>query len=253
MAYVECEGIWLPQNRSRILMIASKDEDIAWTLFRALPEPSKDAIDPSLTKMAAGFYWTAGTHAINYSKGYVPTIKVGSSVDIPSPPRVHYGDVVRKLTAAEALKLQGFDLEVDLFGSPANAYKAAGNAVAKPIGTWVMDGLAEAGTVDAPEWRPVQDELFSDSDPIPLGGYPIVGMSIDGNVREPTNLPRGRVATNLHSFLDYSCTERLSPRASSGLLRRLDRSGHACPEDLKLLLEELAALDPGNGGLPMNR
>ena len=112
-----------------------------------------------------------------------------------------------------------------------------------------MDGLAEAGTVDAPEWRPVQDELFSDSDLIPLGGYPIVGMSIDGNVREPTNLPRGRVATNLHSFLDHSCTERLSPRASNGLLRRLDRSGHVCPERLRLLLEELAELDPGNGDL----
>ena len=82
----------LPQNRARLLIIASKSADIVWTLFRELPPlPTPVRRGDS----AAGFYWTAGIHSINYSRGYVPTIKVGSSVGIASPPAVHYGEVVR--------------------------------------------------------------------------------------------------------------------------------------------------------------
>lgn len=227
----------LPQNRSRILLVASKHEEIALTLFRELPDLPKDAIDPSLKEKAAGFYWTAGTHSINYSRGYVPTIKVGSSVEIPSPPAVHYGDVVRRISPVEALALQGFQLEIDLFKSPMGAYKAAGNAVAKPIGKWVMDGLAQAGSVEPPEWLPVQGELWSDA--IPRNGYPDTGICRDGEIQASV-VRRKERATNLYSFLDHSNTERLSSRASSGLLKRLDRSGHACPPDLRHLLEELA-------------
>lgn len=236
----------LPQNRSRILLIASKREEITLTLFRELRNLPKEDIDPSLKEKAAGFYWTAGTHSINYSRGYVPTIKVGSSAEVPSPPAVHYGDVVRRISPVEALKLQGFELEIDLFKSPMGAYKAAGNAVAKPIGKWVMDGLAEAGTVFEPEWLPVQEEFWPDA--IPRNGYPDAGICRDGEILT-FFVRRKEMATNLYSFLGHSSTERLSPRASNGLLKRLDRSGHFCPDELRLLLEKLAALDPEKGDL----
>ena len=228
----------LPQNRSRILLIASKREEIALTLSRELPNLPKDSIGPSLKEKAAGFYWTSGTHSINYRRGYVPTIKVGSSTEIPSPPAVHYGDVVRRISPVEALALQGFQLELDFFKSPMGAYKAAGNAVANPIGEWVVDGLAEAGTVEEePEWLPVQEELWPDA--IPRNGYPDAGICRDGEI-QPFVVRRKEMATNLYSFLDHSSTERLSQRASNGLLKRLDRSGHLCPEKLRLLLEERA-------------
>ncbi|MBK37038.1 MAG: hypothetical protein CME26_16105 [Gemmatimonadetes bacterium] len=232
----------LPQNRSRILLVASKHKEITWTLLnRELPGISKDAVDPALKEKAAGFYWTAGTHSINYSRGYVPTIKIGSSAEIPSPPAVHYGDVIRRLSPLEALRLQGFDkLELDVFKSPTEAYKAAGNAVAKPIGNWVMDGLSEK--VDEPDWLDVQEELLPDA--VLFTRHPEVGMSHEGYVIG-ARVPLGEWATNLYDFLDLSSTERLSSRASSGLLRRLDRSGNPCPEDLRCLLEERAKCENG--------
>ena len=228
----------LPQNRSRLLLIASKEVEISMTLFRDLPILSTNSMNLETPIEAAGFYWTAGTHSINYNRGYVPTIKIGSSLGIASPPAVHYGNVVRTLSPSEALALQGFDINEQLFPSVSSAYKAAGNAVARPIGRWVMDGLTQAGTMNSPNWLPAQDGLF----PIEFGtsDYPRAGITIDGNVT-PIKVSQTAGATNLIEFLDTTAQERLSARASKGLLERLKRSGQPCPSDLGELLEELAA------------
>lgn len=228
----------LPQNRSRLLIIASRDSAVSRTLFRALPPLEKHATNPKARDKAAGFYWTAGTHSINYSKGYVPTIKIGSSLGIASPPAVHYGNVVRTLSPSESLGLQGFNLDSGIFPSASSAYKAAGNAVARPIGRWVMDGLQDTNAVVTLDWAPTQSELFSED--LGLTSYPRSGLSVNGvvtavEVREQAS------ATNLFEFLDVRSAERLSPRASRGLLERLDRSGQSCPPDLRILLEQLAA------------
>lgn len=228
----------LAQNRSRLLIIASKDPAIAGTLFRKVPPLTKSATSHKAREKAAGFYWTAGTHSINYSRGYVPTIKIGSSLGIASPPAVHYGPVVRTLSPTESLRLQGFDIDVEIFSSAASAYKAAGNAVARPIGRWVLDGLLEAGQVETPKWMPTQGLLFSEHSG--QAKYPSAGFWVDGVVTA-VDVERQPVATNLIDFLDLNSSERLSARASRGLLERLTRSGQPCPPDLRRLLEELAA------------
>jgi DNA (cytosine-5)-methyltransferase 1 len=228
----------LPQNRSRLLIIASQDPAIASTLFRKVPPLPKSAISPKTRDRAAGFYWTAGTHSINYSRGYVPTIKIGSSLGIASPPAVHYESVVRTLSPSESLRLQGFDVPIEFFSSPSSAYKAAGNAVARPIGRWVLEGLLELEHADTPKWAPTQDELFSDKSG--QAKYPSAGFWADGVVTE-VRMERHSVASNLVDFLDLSSPDRLSARASRGLLDRLARSGQPCPPDLRSLLEHLAA------------
>lgn len=228
----------LPQNRSRLLIIASKDPAVASTLFRKVPPIPKRAISPKARDRAAGFYWTAGTHSINYSRGYVPTIKIGSSLGIASPPAVHYESVVRTLSPSESLRLQGFDIPIEFFSSPSGAYKAAGNAVARPIGRWVLDGLLELESADTPKWAPTQDELFSDKSG--QAKYPSAGFWADG-VITAVGMERHSVASNLIDFLDLSSSDRLSARASRGLLDRLTRSGQPCPPDLRSLLEDLAA------------
>jgi DNA (cytosine-5)-methyltransferase 1 len=226
----------LPQNRSRLILIASREIDIVATLFRPL-----DSHDLSVHSdpQAAGFYWTAGIHSINYSKGYVPTIKIGSSLGIASPPAVHYGQVVRQLSADEALSLQGFDLQQSLFPSATAAYRAAGNAVARPIGRWVLDGLDLAGSVPEPTTAPSQGELWGGDTGRVGSGYARVGLRSDGRDWEVLveSVP---LATNLDQFLDLGSESRLSPRAAAGLLNRLNRSGHACPENLRDALEVLA-------------
>ena len=227
----------LPQNRSRLLIVASKEQDAAYSLFRPPPPLPRSATSQDMRSRAAGFYWTAGTHSINYSRGYVPTIKVGSALGIASPPAVHYENVVRTVTAREALALQGFDIDVSLFRSTASAYKAAGNAVARPIGRWLLEGL-RGGESSAPRWLPTQQALWADRDE--GYAYSPAGISVRGEVTG-VDLKLYPRATNLLSFLDREAPERLSPRACRGLLERLTRSGQACPASLRELLIAQAA------------
>ena len=227
----------LPQNRSRLLLVASRDVETSLTLFRDLPELSPEALVDSDADSAAGFYWTAGTHSINYSRGYVPAIKVGSSLKIASPPAIHYDEVVRLITPTEALRLQGFDLSESLFESSTAAYRAAGNAVARPIGKWVLDGVAAGRGPVAVDWVPTQPPLWQEMDPANV--HPTSGLFADGETREVALVRAPRV-TNLASVIDRSCSVRVSPRAARGLLDRLTRSGQSCPESLSALLANIA-------------
>lgn len=228
----------LPQHRSRLLIIASQDRALAQSLFRTIPKVDERNFDPEMKGKAAGFYWTAGTHSINYSRGYVPTIKVGSGLGIASPPAVHYDDVVRLLSPREALLLQGFDIPVSAFSSPTAAYRASGNAVARPIGRWVLDGVLSGLRLDEVDFASSQDSLFSDT--FGPGRFPDVGISIGGRVL-PVVVGAAPLVLNLVDFLDTTSEERLSPRASQGLLDRLERSGQDCPARLYKLLTKRAA------------
>lgn len=228
----------LPQHRTRLILIASKSKQAAESLFRDTPAPKPASVDGRKKARAAGFYWTAGTHSINYSPGYSPTLKVGSGLRIPSPPAVHYGDVVRPLSPDESLRLQGFS--PDHFSDiPAGSiYRMAGNAVARSIGHWVFEGLGQP-------CRPahgrvvVQDQLslFSST-----RRFENCGLSVRGEVTHYRYERSSKRACNLVDFIDTSSAVRLSQRASSGLLRRLARSGQAIPPLLEQALHAAAAV-----------
>jgi DNA (cytosine-5)-methyltransferase 1 len=228
----------LPQHRSRLLIIASRNPSAAYTIFRKI-KTDRPVIVGDSGDIAAGFYWTAGTHSINYTRGYVPTIKIGSSIGIASPPAVHYGEIVRTISAGEALALQGFDLKEMDFPSRMSAYRAAGNAVARDIGRWVLDGLLESEALGRPE-SPLQGAFFADDDFV-RSPFPEAGIH-EGGKTSPVRVESGPRACNLSDFLDLASTERLSLRASSGLIRRLDRSGQPCPEELRVALESAAGV-----------
>lgn len=223
----------LPQHRQRLIIVASKRREVAYSLFRKLP----DIFPNNLSNFeASGFYWTAGTHSINYSRGYLPTIKIGSGLGIASPPALHYLDVVRPVTSTEALRLQGFDYSEDLFSSPGAAFRMAGNAVARPIGKWVIDGLS--GAVDGePLLEYPHPSLFDIDDP--PNDFPDAGFSEMG-IWARVRLDPPILATNLSDFIDADSPVRLSKRAASGLLRRVSRSGQSIPPDLRLALESIS-------------
>lgn len=151
---------------------------------------------------ASAFYWTAGTQGICYSVGFSPTLKVGSGLSIPSPPAVFAAGIVRKLTPGECLALQGFDVTAPCFA-----------------GRRESDLYRMAGNVVA---RPVGAWVIS---------------CLDGLTAPSFDPP---LATNLGAFLEDTAA-RLSPRAASGLLRRLGKSGKPCPAPLRTALAEIAA------------
>lgn len=227
----------LPQNRTRLLIIGSKDRSTVKSLFRQIPPLARDVTDVRKRHAAAGFYWTGGIHSINYSRGYVPTIKIGSALGIPSPPAVHYGNVVRIITPSESLSLQGFNLSPNIFAKPSSAYKASGNAVARPIGLWVFEGLeidVSDGDID---WVATQPALWHD--PLLPEKFPTAGIYDHGEFH-PIAVPANPKANNLIDFLDIDEASRLSQRASLGLLGRLSRSGQSCPPELLAVLSSLA-------------
>ena len=230
----------VPQHRSRLILIASQYPELAYSIFRPMPYFHTEAETAS---GAAGFYWTAGTHSINYSRGYVPTIKVGSALKIPSPPAVHFGDTVRQLSIKEVLALQGFqDDRLEELASRPALYRMAGNAVAPVIGSWVLDGVLQGATCEVPEIDVAHivqnDSLFPDIAPTK---FPPIGLSTKGRVSALRSSRDQPFATNLIQFIDIRNTVPLSRRASNGLLSRLERSGQKIPTELERNLREIAA------------
>jgi DNA (cytosine-5)-methyltransferase 1 len=218
----------LPHHRNRIFFIASKHSNISQTIFREIPK-----YDSSPTLNVAGFYWTAGTQSICYSKGYVPTIKVGSSLSIPSPPAVHFENVVRKISTYESLALQGFKAsDFESTQKKGDLYRMAGNAVAIPVGNFVVDGVVKE-LLSENHSKKRQQGLFDDEPNwanLPAAGF------FDGDLWEVECIPPFSLACNLSDFIDHNDRSMLSARASSGLLRRLTASGMKCPKSLRQIL-----------------
>jgi DNA (cytosine-5)-methyltransferase 1 len=219
----------LPHERRRVFLIASKDAHVVRSLHRDFTQPPPPFAAATVPPESCnGFYWTAGLQSICYSKGYVPTLKVGSGLSIPSPPALHFDDCVRKATANECLRLQGFD-PADFTGlADKELYRMAGNAVASPVGRFVVDSLFVEESVKAVRTAYSQ---VGDS-----------GLYESGAVWE-VGLEEKPLATNLRDLIDSTNKAPLSSRAASGLLTRLRRSGKPCPRTLLQLLDGIA----GNG------
>lgn len=220
----------LPHQRRRIFIVASKRPDLARALHRPIPTRR---CKPRKKGDASAFYWTAGIHGICYADGVVPTLKVGSSLSIPSPPALHFDDIVRKATANECLKLQGFKLSPFKGIADKNKYSMAGNAVSVPVGQFVFDSCkGEHEGV-----KPKTSMLMG------FGRLPYDGMVIEGEFFQ-VHHPEPKLATNLRDFINLKVRSFLSTRAASGLLRRLTRSGKPCPEALREILQVLAVTNP---------
>lgn len=217
----------LPQHRNRIFLIASKCRSAATSIHREVPIASES----ETLARADGFYWTGGIQSICYSHGFTPTLKVGSSLSIPSPPAVFFDGVVRKLSAKECLLLQGFNPAEFSAVPDKEVLLMTGNAVPVPAGHFVMAGVEGS-------------HLEEDFDSECLFGwskYPRSGLILNGELFEVRHTRR-RLADNLYMVIDRTNQTPLSQRAAMGLLTRLTRSGKDCPRELHQALQAIAQL-----------
>lgn len=228
----------LPHERRRVFIVASQERDTALKLLRDVRHrPQTVKTKP----LVAGFYWTAGLQGINFSVGYSPTLKVGSSLSIPSPPALFYDDVVRALTPSEAIALQGFP-NAPFKGLPPKAvHRMMGNAVALPVGRFVAKSLSVESTKMSGTLVPLYLEPSLFGEIAWPTAWPKAGFKDRDEYFEYLDpVAEAPLSTSLEDLIDMASPERLSVRAATGLLSRLDRSGKACPPKLRTALTRLA-------------
>ena len=204
----------LPQNRNRLFIVASKKSALAEALHAKIP--SHENNNGSFN--VHGFYWTGGKRSLCFSTGYVPALKVGATDNRGrGTVAIFDGITVRKLTAGENLRLQGFpDLKVP--GLPVSTLlRMTGNAVALPVGRFVVSSVMEgasAGGIKTGFARLCPSGFF------------------DGNTEWEIHHGPGALATNLSWFLDSGVNERLSAQACAGLIVRSVRGKTKMPSEL---------------------
>ncbi len=227
----------LPHERRRIFIVASQDHSTSMALLRDTPTVK---VSRHNVPSAAAFYWTAGLQGINFSIGYSPTLKVGSALSIPSPPAVFYRDVVRAISVREAITLQGFPQTPFQGLTPSAVYRMMGNAVALPVGKFVAESINASKSRVRGRLVPMclEQSLFEETR-WPTS-WPKAGLKSGSEIFEYLD-PVGDVplANSLEDLLNLDSEVRLSSRAANGLLSRLDRSGKACPPDLRVALKDL--------------
>lgn len=217
----------LPQERRRLFIVASKERERAASLHAALPDLPRERS----SGLVSGFYWTGGKRSICFSRGYVPALKIGATDDKGrAPVAILVGTQVRKLTAAEFLRLQGFEDLPATNLAPSIILRMAGNAVPAPMGRFVMAAICSA----APQAGT-------------RTGFGIVASSglLENGMSWEIDHGRPQLATNLIDFIDTSSQDSLSSQAAAGLIVRSARSGHPMPRELFEILAQLASSRTG--------
>jgi len=204
----------LPQDRNRLFIVASRHASYALALHSETP--SRTGLKETLN--VHGFYWTGGKRSICYSSGYVPALKVGATDNRGrGTVAVFNGRIARKLTVAENLALQGFS-DIPTSGlAPSTLLRMAGNAVAKPVGEFVVSSVMDARP---PSGMKSGFSLRSSS------GY------FDGEVEWTIDHRPSPLASNLDDFLERKEHPLLSAQASAGLIVRSVRSNTPMPAEL---------------------
>jgi DNA (cytosine-5)-methyltransferase 1 len=209
---------FLPQRRERVFLLASNDGDPADVLL--VDEAAPVEMDTRLETHAHGFYWTEGTRGLGWGPDCVPTLKNGSTVGIPSPPAILLtnGEIVTP-HIRDAERLQGFRADwtrpAETVGRASLRWSLIGNAVTKPVATWIGRRLMRPGAYDRSR------------DGVPLVEYPWPRAArFDGTHRREVRIsefPQWRKRKPLQDFLIYK-PSLLSSRATAGFLSRIEKS-----------------------------
>ncbi len=222
---IDALAFGLPQRRNRIFMFATLEGDPRETLFHGDEPPVE--YETGLNEAAHGFYWTEGNRGLGWGEDYVPTLKGGSAMGIPSPPAILLPDLcvvtphLRDVERLQGLPEGWTDLDLLLEDGrerPFNArrrWTLIGNAVNVEVSTWVGQQLA------APR-------AYDDTPGIPLAiGEPWPKAAwFDGKIRYATAIgswPVNRPRQPLAEFLRYPGAA-LSLRATSGFYKRICQS-----------------------------
>ena len=234
---VDTRAFGLPQRRRRVLIAASTSEDPRGPLLGT--DSNGPALQPADPNTPCGFYWTEGHRGIGWSQGWVPPIKVGSGLGIPSPPAIWFPATGRIAVPdiRDLERLQGFDADwtkpAEEAGRRNDRWRLVGNAVSVPVSRWLGERLSSPRAYNSSHDWPMAK----------VGAWPHAGWGAAGERYESSASmwPTSVQLPPLDAFLRYEGQD-ISPRAAAGLLSRLERFGAKVPikfvDDLKRISGE---------------
>lgn len=209
---------FVPQRRERVIFVATKSAvDPASVVCVDEVEPIQ--LPTALSTHAHGFYWTEGIRGLGWARDAIPTLKNGSTVGIASPPAILLpSGVAITPDIRDAERLQGFDEgwtePAEQVARPSIRWSLVGNAVTRPVATWLGGRLMTPGVYDA-----ARDRDFGTD-----GRWPKAAR-FDGVKRSRVEIgqfPAWVERPHLADFLRYE-GKPLSARATRGFLSRTDR------------------------------
>lgn len=217
---------FVPQRRRRVFVVASLHHNPCDVLLSGNSLREQGVITSDEFREPCGFYWTEGKYAIGLYQNAIPTLKVGSSIGIPSPPAIAFPDgTIGSPDIRDAERLQGFPVD---WTKPAEE-------VAKPSGRWKLVG--NAVTVDVAAWiaeKINNPEPYDSSNDKELNGvhkWPSAAWGRNGKryASLVSLYPVEREEVSLVEYLNYPC-KALSYKAAKGFENRLNTGTVRCPQ-----------------------
>ena len=125
---------FVPQHRCRVYVVASLHYNPKSVLLSNSSSQKPGIITMDNFTEPCGFYWTEGKYALGLYQNGIPTLKVGSSIGIASPPAIAFPDGrVGSPDIRDAERFQGFPVDwtkaAEEIAKPSVRWKLVGNAV----------------------------------------------------------------------------------------------------------------------------
>lgn len=220
---------FVPQRRRRVFVVASLHNDPKDVLLSGNSLQNHGAITSENLTDPCGFYWTEGKYAIGLYQNAIPTLKVGSTIGIPSAPAILFPDgTVGSPDIRDAERLQGFPEDwtkpAEDIAKPTIRWKLVGNAVTVDVITWIANKILASKRYDFSE----DIELKKNQK------WPNACWGFDGKryVSKVSLYPVDRDERSLSEFLKYPC-KPLSYKAVKGFESRLNSGTVQSPQFFK--------------------
>lgn len=217
---------FVPQKRRRVFVVASLNHNPCDVLLSGSASHEPGVITSEEFQEPCGFYWTEGKYAIGLCQNAIPTLKVGSSIGIPSPPAIAFPDGrIGSPDIRDAERLQGFPVDwtkpAEEVAKSSGRWKLVGNAVTVDVAAWIAEKIKSSEPYDSSN-----DKELKETHKWPSAAW-------GGNGKRYASLvsqyPIEREEVSLVEYLNYPC-KALSYKAAKGFENRLKAGTVRCPQ-----------------------
>ena len=208
---------FVPQRRRRVFVVAALHNNPRDVLLSGSSLQEHGIISSTEFEEPCGFYWTEGKYAIGLYQNAIPTLKVGSTIGIPSAPAIAFPDgTVGSPDIRDTERLQGFPEDwtksAEEIAKPSIRWKLVGNAVTVDVISWIAKKILVPEQYDFS-----QDKELGKDHKWPNSCWGSDGKRFASN---STLYPVERVEVSLSEYLRYPC-KPLSYKAAKGFESRL--------------------------------